>query len=213
MGYMNEKNIAQWCAENYITLSTARYRLKQNGIAFNRFAPLTPSILDALNRNDAPKAAKPKPAPVTPTTAPIPPRITVPITAPAAEEVTTITDNPPAFGWQFLLDVPTGAELLTVFVGASWLFGWLGAIVALAACAFYVHTALELRAGDSDFAKDFGLFVCALLGGVFCWLHGQTFYKVYAGDPSLRYWVSAGCALLLSFISFAALVQTRAVKT
>lgn len=203
---MNE-TLEEYAQRKGISLSTVRHRLKLAGFAFDRNAQVTPQLLGLLESKPRRKA-NPKPAPITPE------RVTNPTTTPEPVPAPTeIVVNPtPANGRQFLLDVPTAAELLSVFVGATWLFGALGALAAIAAISFYVHTALELRAGVNQFAQEFGLWVCAGLGCVFCWLHGQTFFKVYQGAQDLKFWVCCGCALILSGISFFALVQTRATS-
>ena len=202
---MNDVTLREYAQRRNISDSTVRNRLKLAGIAYNRNAVVTPQLYAILeSKPERARRNKPEAKQV------IAPEI--------AKEIPELMPDPknfnrPAFGRQFLLDVPTLAELLMVLIGAAWLFGALGAIVAIAAISFYAHTAMELRAGDSQFAQDFGLFVCAGLGVVFMWLHGQTFWKVYTGAQDLQYWVSCGCALLLSIISYSALVQTRAVKT
>lgn len=211
MGANYTMNIYDYCAQNGVSLSTARMRMKNAGFAFDRAQELTPElrvILDAKKRQRK-ASVKPVVAPTPEVPAPTPPKPDIEAVPPIVN-----TDNPPPLAkrWQFLLDVPTGAELLTVLVGASWLFSWLGAIVAAACISFYVHTAYEMRESDNSYAQNFGLTVCALLGCVFMWLHGQTFWKVYSGAQDLKFLVCMGCALLLSSISFSALVQTRAVS-
>lgn len=209
MNDFNEMTVARYAQDTGANISTLRYRLKNAGFAFDREAIVTPELRAILDGNKSSAGARKR----TPPAPPAPASTPVPAPAPHSETPPVIADNPPAFGRQFLLDVPTAAELLAVLIGSSWLFGWLGAIVAAAAISFYAHTALELRAGKSAFAQDFGLFVCAALGCVFCWLHGQTFWKVYSGAQDLKFAVCCGCAFLLSCISFAALVQTRVVQT
>lgn len=203
---MNE-TLEQYAQRKGISLSTVRHRLKLAGFAFDRNAQVTPQLLGLLESKTTRKA-NPKPVIITPE------RVTSPTTTPEPVPAPTeIVVNPaPANGRQFLLDVPTAAELLSVFVGATWLFGALGSLAAIAAISFYVHTAYEMRESDNAYAQNFGLTVCALLGCVFMWLHGQTFWKVYSGAQDLKFLVCMGCALLLSSISFSALVQTRAVS-
>jgi hypothetical protein len=104
MGYMNTLEVitvAQYCEQNSIGLSIARYRLKNAGFAFDRTAQVTPEIAQALNVGRNTRAPRPTPKPTPPQ--PAPERITTPDTTPE-------TKDTPVFGWQFLLDVPTAAE-------------------------------------------------------------------------------------------------------
>lgn len=202
-----------YAQQEQISLSTLRARLRSAGIPFNRKQIVDDAILRIIStpgkrgrkraenseqivrvvHNVVPEHTREAPA----------------IPEPAPE--TTV--KPPAFTRQHLLDFTTACELLFVLFGASWLFGWLGGVCAAALISFYVHTAVEMRAGENAFAHDFGLFVCAALGCVFAWLHGQTFWKIYTGDCAQKFYVCAGAAFLLSLISFCALAQTRLTRS
>lgn len=104
------------------------------------------------------------------------------------------------------------AEMLLALIGSYVQFSYGGLLIGSVLVAFYANTGWQMWKGDSTFAQDWGMFICAIITCVFMWASGQTFWLWYTGDPALKIWVSTVSAGLFSIVSYSSLWQLKNVR-
>lgn len=113
-------------------------------------------------------------------------------------------------GWY--LDAINWSEMLLSFVGFILLFQWIGIFPGLICCLYYLYTVQTMKGTADEIVKELPLYITAGISAVFCWIHGQTFWlalTIYRPDVEGRTYIANGAALILSCLSYFALVQHK----
>lgn len=149
----------------------------------------------------------------------------VPVVRPVQEKPVPMPIQPPALApapelekqgvnaSDLLLVFIIVAEMIFAVIGSFVQFSYGGLFIGCVLVAFYANTGWQMWRGESAFAQDYGMFICAIITVVFMWGAGQTFWEWYTGDPSLRVYVCGASAFLFSVVSYSSMLQLKNVRT